>query len=65
MPRLRGDQLGQPRGDRATRLAAAGVDDAPRRMAALEPERERAVGIGVEAHATLLQLGDRGRRLRG
>ena len=48
---LGGDQLGEPRGDRAPGLAAAGVDDPPRRVAALEPERELAVGIGVEAHA--------------
>ena len=50
-PRLGGDQLGEPRGDRAAGLAAAGVDDPARRVAALEAERELAVGLEVEAHA--------------
>ena len=65
MPLVGGDQLREPRGDRAPGLAAAGVDDPARRVTALEPERELAVRLGVEAHPASLQLLDRGRRLAG
>ena len=58
-----GDQLGEPAGDRPAGLAAARVDDPPRRVPALEAERELAVGLGVEAHAAAAQLLDRRRRL--
>ena len=43
--------------------AAAGVHDAPHRMAALEAEREHAAAVGVEAHAEALEVGDAGGRL--
>ena len=36
--------------------AAAGVDDAPARVAALEAEREVAVAVGVEVHAEALEV---------
>ena len=36
--------------------AAAGMDDAADRVAALEPERERAVAVGVEADAERLEV---------
>ena len=49
--------------DAATGGAAAGVDDAPHRVAALEAERERAVAVGVEVHAERLEVADRGRGL--
>ena len=48
-PRCAGGELGEPAGQCAPGLAAARVDDPPRRVAALEPEREAAVGLGVEA----------------
>ena len=44
--------------------AAAGVDDAPDPVAALEPEREVAVAVGVEAHAERLEVGEARGRLR-
>ena len=62
---LFGDQLGQPRGDRAPRLAAAGVHDPPRRMPALQPERQFAAGIAVEAHPARSQLLNGGGCLAG
>ena len=43
--------------------AAAGVDDPPARVAALEPEREVAGAVGVKAHAQALELADQARRL--
>jgi hypothetical protein len=42
---------------------AAGVDDPPRRVAALEPERQPSLLIEVEDDAAALQVADRGRRL--
>ena len=39
--------------------AAAGVDDAPARVAALEAEREVAVAVGVEVHAEALEVARR------
>ena len=45
--------------------AAAGVHDAAGAVAALEPEREVAVAIGVEAHPERLELVEAGRRLGG
>jgi hypothetical protein len=44
-------------------LAAAGVDDAPPRVAALEAERELAFLIAVEDDPALDQLVDGARRL--
>ena len=42
--------------------AAAGVHDAADPVAALQPEREVAVAVGVEAHAERLEVGEaRGR----
>ena len=43
--------------------AAAGVHDAPLRVAAFEAEREVAAPVGVEAHAEALEVGDAARRL--
>ena len=43
--------------------AAAGVDDAPARVAALEAEREVAVAVGVEVHAEALEVAHGARRL--
>ena len=42
--------------DAAAGRAAAGVDDAAARVAALEAEREVAVAVGVEAHAEALEV---------
>ena len=44
------DERGQVADDAAPGRAAAGVDDAAVRVAALEAEREVAVAVGVEAH---------------
>jgi hypothetical protein len=44
-PLLAGDHRGELRGDLVPGRAAAGVDDAAPGMAALEAERELAVGI--------------------
>ena len=51
----RGDRRQLAR-DPAAGRAAAGVDDAPHRVSALEPERERAVAVGVEADAERLEV---------
>ena len=50
--------------DPAPGRAAAGVHDAADPVAALEPEREVAVAVGVEAHAERLEVGEARRRLR-
>ena len=44
-------------------LAAAGVDDAPARVAALEAQRQPPLVVEVEDDAARLQVADRGRRL--
>ena len=62
-PLLGGDHRRQLRGDLVAGLAAAGVDDAPRRVAALEPERQPPFVVEVEDDAARLQVADRGRRL--
>ena len=49
--------------DAAAGRAAAGVHDAPARVAALEPERERAVALGVEVDAETLEVVHALRRL--
>ncbi len=49
--RLGGDHRRQLRGDLVAGLAAAGVDDAPPGVAALEAERQLAVGVEVEGDA--------------
>ena len=59
---VRGDERGELAHDAAAGGAAAGVDDAAARVAALEPEREVAVAVGVEAHAEPLEVA---RRLAG
>ena len=57
-----GDQLGEPRGDRAPGLAAAGVDDPARGVAALEAERELAARRRrSKLHPARSQLRDRRR----
>ena len=45
--------------------AAARVGDAAARVAALEPEREVAVAVGVEAHADRLEVAEARGRLLG
>src|SRR5205807_5650662 len=55
-----GDQLRQPAGDLAPRLASVRVDYAPPRMAALEAELELALLIGVKADTAPQQLLHRG-----
>ena len=57
------DERGQLADDAPPGRAAAGVDDAAVRVAALEAEREVAVAVGVEAHAEALEVGDDPRRL--
>ena len=49
--------------DPAAGRAAAGVRDAAGAVAALEPERELAVAVGVEAHAERLEVAEALRRL--
>ena len=53
---LGGDHRRQLRGDLAPGLAAAGVDDAAWRVAALEAERQLAVRVEVEGDAARAQL---------
>ena len=50
-PLVLGDERRQLARDAAAGRGAAGVDDAAHRVPALEPEREPAVAVGVEAHA--------------
>ena len=50
--------------DPAPGRAAARVRDAAARVAALEPEREVAVAVGVEAHAERLEVAEALGRLR-
>ncbi len=48
--RLLGDKSGELADQPASGRRSAGVDHAPHRVAALEPEREVAAAIGVEGH---------------
>ena len=57
------DDGGELAHDAPAGRAAAGVDDAPARVAALEAEREVAVAVGVEVHAEALEVADGARRL--
>jgi hypothetical protein len=57
------DDGGELAHDTPPRRAAARVHDAPARVAALEPEREVAVAVGVEVHPDALELAHRARRL--
>ena len=61
--RLGGDHRGQLRGDLLPGLAAAGVDDAAPRVAALEAEGELAARVEVEGDAALAQFAHRLGRL--
>ena len=56
------DERGELAHDAAAGRAAAGVDDAAPRVAALEAEREVAVAVGVEAHAEPLEVARRSAR---
>ena len=56
---------GQLAHDAPAGRAAAGVDDAPARVAALEAEREVAVAVGVEVHAEALEVAHGARAPRG
>ena len=58
-------ELGEPRSQRAPGLGAAGVDDPPRAVAALQAERERAVGLEVERDPARDQRLDRRREPPG
>ena len=62
-PLVGGDHRGQLRGDLAAGLAAAGVDDPPRRVAALEAQRQPPFLVEVEDDAARQQVADRGGRL--
>ena len=64
-PGVLGDRGGQLAQDPAAGGAAARVGDAAARVAALEPEREVAVAVGVEAHAERLEVAEARGRLRG
>ncbi len=61
-PLVGGDHRGQLHGQLAAGLAAAGVDDPARRVAALEAERQPPFVVEVEVDAARLQVADRGRR---
>ena len=61
--RLLDDVRGELAQDAPAGGAAARVDDAADRVAALEAEREVAVAVGVEAHAEPLEVGEAGGRL--
>ena len=58
-----GDHRRQLRGDLVAGLAAAGVDDAAARVAALEAERQPALVVEVEDDAAREQVADRAGRL--
>ena len=58
MPRVLGGERGQLADDAPAGRAAAGVRRRGARVAALEAEREAAVGVGVEADAELEQVAD-------
>ena len=62
-PGLGGGERRQPLGDPLARAGAAGVDHPPPRVAALERERELAVGVAVELDAAVFELGDHAGRL--
>ena len=63
-PLLLDDAGGELAQDPAAGRAAARVHDAADAVAALQPEREAAVAVGVEAHAERLEVGEaRGRLL--
>ncbi len=53
-----GDQGGEIAGDPPARRGASRVRDPPRGVPSLQPEGERAVAVGVEVHAELLELPD-------
>ena len=53
---LGADELGEAAGDGATGLGPAGVDDAPRRVPALQGRRQAARPAPVEAHPALAEL---------
>ena len=55
------DDGGQLAHDAPAGRAAAGVHDAPARVAALQAEREVAVAVGVEVHAEALEVAARSR----
>ena len=57
------DDGGELAHDAPAGRAAAGVDDAPARVAALEAEREIAVAVGVEVNAEALEVAHGARRL--
>ena len=56
--RVLGDHRGELAQDPAPRRAPARVRDAAARVPALEPEREVAVAVGVEAHAERLEVAE-------
>ena len=56
MQRLLGGQRGELAHESPSRRAAAGVDDSPDRVAALQAQREPPEAVGVEAHAQRLQV---------
>ena len=58
-----GDQRAQLADQSLAGRRSPGVDDSPRRVPALEPEREPAVTVGVERDAESRKVLDRRRRL--
>ena len=60
--RMLGDERAQLADQPAAGGGTTGVDDPPRAMAALEPEREPTATVGVETHAEPLEVLDSVRR---